>query len=71
MAIGDSGGRSAGNRTGDGARRRSTPRERAQIDPPWDEPSRGEKWFTVAAWLSLIGFWIIGAVLICVWWGLI
>jgi hypothetical protein len=38
--MGDSGGRSAGNRTGDGAKRRATPRERAGIDPPQDELER-------------------------------
>lgn len=38
--MGDSGGRSAGNRTGTGAKRRSTPRERAGIDPPQDELER-------------------------------
>lgn len=37
MPMGDSGGRSAGNRTGEGAKRRNTQRERAGIDPPWDE----------------------------------
>lgn len=37
MMLGDSAGRSARHRTGEGARRRNTPRERAQIDPPWDQ----------------------------------
>jgi len=36
MPMGDSAGRSAGNRTGVNALRRNTPRERAGIDPPWD-----------------------------------
>lgn len=35
--IGQSGGRSRKANIGDGARRRNTPRERQQIDPPWDK----------------------------------
>lgn len=35
--LGESAGRSAGNPTGRGARRKNTPRERSQIDPPFDE----------------------------------
>ena len=35
--MGESAGRSAGNPTGQGARRRNTDRERAQIDAPFDE----------------------------------
>lgn len=78
MPMGDSGGRSAGNRIGEGARRRNTPRERAQIDPPWDEvvpryrlTPRGEKVFAIAAWVSWIAWCLLFAVVICAWWGLI
>lgn len=35
--MGDSAGRSADNPIGQGARRRNTERERAQIDAPFDE----------------------------------
>jgi len=35
--LGRSAGRSAGNRTGEGARRRNTPRERAAVEPPLDQ----------------------------------
>lgn len=61
--MGDSGGRSAGNRTGQGATRRSTPRERAGIDPPQDElepafPAAVRAWrayaITVTALLLLL-----------------
>lgn len=34
MGLGQSGGRSKGNRLGEGAVRRATPRERDGIDPP-------------------------------------
>lgn len=37
--LGSSAGRSAKHRTGEGAIRRNTPRERQDIDPPWaDDP---------------------------------
>lgn len=35
--MGQSGGRSRNAKVGEAARRRNTPRERQQIDPPWDE----------------------------------
>lgn len=51
--MGDSAGRSAGNRMGAGARRRNTPRERALVDPPFEPraaAAAGTKW---AAWAIL------------------
>lgn len=52
--LGASGGRSRANRTGQGARRRATPRERELVDPPWDDPwvvpSRSLK---ALSWLTL------------------
>lgn len=57
MPMGDSGGRSAGNRQGDGAKRRNTPRERADIDPPWDiqpPPTIGERLMLSAVWGALL-----------------
>lgn len=75
MPMGDSGGRSAGNRTGENARRRNTPRERAQIDPPWDEvvpryrlTPRGERLMNWFAWLSFAGMCVLGAIIIVAWW---
>lgn len=38
--MGNSGGRSGGNRVGQGAQRRATERERSYIDPPRDGESR-------------------------------
>lgn len=78
MALGDSAGRSAGNRTGEGARRRNTQRERAHIDPPWDDTvvryqltERGEKLLTVLSWvaitLSLVTFLAILGLWFGVW----
>lgn len=41
--MGDSGGRSRGNRDGQGAVRRNTHRERTDVDPVWgDEPAERE-----------------------------
>ena len=63
--LGDSGGRSAGNRVGEGARRRNTPRERAQIDPSWDhvvprrDPAYTRYFLTATAWTSLVGFMVL------------
>lgn len=80
MPMGDSGGRSAGNRTGEGARRRNTPRERAQIDPPWDEAVPRYKQgqgtevgpiFTIAARVSWIASCVLLAVVLCMWFGVI
>lgn len=80
MAIGNSGGRSAGNRqSGD---RRATQRERQHIDPPghsewtrWsdgqEERIRRDRLMNAIA----LGIWtftcVIFAVLVCAWWGLL
>lgn len=83
--LGESAGRSAGNRTGTGANRRNTPRERAGIDPVFPEPPavrfaeepryrltpRGEKILTVVAWGSWLFFCVLFAVVMCAWWGLL
>jgi len=60
--MGDSAGRSAGHRMGAGAKRRNTPRERADIDPPHmiqpfrPAAARTERW---AAWGILVTFALI------------
>lgn len=65
MGMGQSAGRSEGNRVGEGAIRRNTQRERAAVDPPWDhEPvsvvdewkltPRGERWAQVCAITSMV-----------------
>ena len=41
--MGNSGGRSGGNRVGQGAQRRATQRERSYVDPPRD----GETWESI------------------------
>lgn len=76
MPLGESGGRSAGNRTGEGARRRNTPRERAQIDPPWDQKvprfqltERGERLADFIVWTSWFGFLFIMTLVLGEWWG--
>lgn len=86
MAIGQSGGRSAGNKQS-GARR-ATPRERDAIDPPgrsewekvkiadeyhWEDhlTPRGRRVVGIIAWGSWIMFCVLFAVVICAWWGLI
>lgn len=82
--MGNSGGRSAGNRTGDGARRRNTPRERSYIDPPMDQATeiiyreapadgyrltpRGERAMTAVAVLSSIGMMVLMAFVLYQWW---
>lgn len=79
--LGSSGGRSRGNRLGDGAVRRATPRERAYIDPPghteWEHvrtealTGRGEKVFAAIAFGSWVFFCVLIAVVVCSWWGLL
>lgn len=81
MAMGNSAGRSSGNRTAREARRRATQRERALIDPPMDDPepelprwmltTRGER---LVDWLFFGGFLVfcvLLAVIIAAWWGLL
>jgi hypothetical protein len=63
--MGDSGGRSRGNRTGEGARRRNTQRERALVDPPWDRPLpvgvKAATWLVVLILLgTLVGLMVWG-----------
>lgn len=76
MPMGDSGGRSAGNRMGEGARRRNTPRERAQIDPPWDNvvpryqlTPLGEKVRDVLLLASCAGLVFLMALVLGEWFG--
>lgn len=83
MAVGQSGGRSAGNKqSGD---RRATQRERAAIDPPgrsdWerlkteDEPwvltGRGEKVFAILAAGTWVFFCTFMAIVFAEWWGVL
>lgn len=86
MAIGNSGGRSAGNRqSGD---RRATQRERAAVDPPgrseWEKTKladeyhwedhltpRGRKVLGIIAWGSWVFTCVLLAVVVCAWWGLL
>ena len=55
--LGDSAGRSRGNRLGEGAERRATQRERAGIDPPAFHPEPTEDaspaW-KIANWIVLV-----------------
>lgn len=79
--MGKSAGRSSGNRTGEGARRRNTARERDYIDPPADLvyrldetpryrlTPRGEKVLTLATWLTYVGLIALGIFLLGVWFG--
>lgn len=64
--MGQSGGRSAGHRTGQGAVRRNTHREREYVEPPWEEQpplpiytSRGEKLLALAAYCTLVMIFVI------------
>lgn len=68
MALGDSAGRSAGSRTGEGATRRATPSERAQRVPPRDDMEHvhvPEVEAMDVRWI-LRGLMLIGVVLIVV-----
>lgn len=85
MAIGQSGGRSAGNRTT--GPRRATQRERAAIDPPghsewehvrteeeertWVLTHRGEVVLNMFGLMIWLMFSVVLGVLVCAWWGLI
>lgn len=80
--MGRSAGRSAGNRTGDGAKRRNTQRERDYIDPPfeiqpeqpespWRLTKRGEEFFAMAALAAWVFLSVLMAVVICSWVGLL
>lgn len=68
--MGDSAGRSSGNRTGAGARRRNTQRERALIDPPWAEQainppySRAFRLLCLVAFLAPLGALLTAALLL-------
>lgn len=81
MAMGNSGGRSRGNRTGQGAERRNTPRERAAIDPVFpegppevrfqktDEAHWVDVLFGWVAAVSIIFFGVLGAIILAAWFG--
>lgn len=86
MAIGQSGGRSAGNRQS--GPRRATPRERQHVDPPghsewehvrveaeeWDGyrlTPRGENWLAVISLGCWVAFCVLLSVVVCAWWGLL
>jgi hypothetical protein len=81
MAMGNSGGRSKGNRQGKGAERRNTPRERAAIDPVFPEGppevrfNRQDEapWVdTLMGWLaavSVVFFGVLGAIILAAWFG--
>jgi hypothetical protein len=82
MAMGKSAGRSARNRTGEGAQRRNTPREREFIDPPFPdgppavrfaEPEAVwvDRLFSAVAWVSVIAFGVLGGVILAAWFGVI
>lgn len=77
MPIGTSGGRSAGHPTGEGARRRNTPRERQLIDPPFDRESDTSfrflgrySWEDVIAASSWVIFCVVIGLVLGKWWGL-
>lgn len=82
--MGSSAGRSAQNRTGRGARRRATPRERAAIDPPLDQiylldesegprtyrlTPRGERVVAFANWVMILAFISLFCFVLGVWFG--
>lgn len=83
--LGESGGRSAKNRTGQGADRRNTQRERADIDPVREAPEIGlvrkeppilpDGWVdTLMGWvavISLIAFGVLGGIILAAWFGVI
>ena len=75
--IGDSGGRSRGNRQGEGASRKNTPRERSYIDPVRDEwepvrlTRRAEKMANAFAMLCMVLFGCFTAILLANWFGII
>ena len=76
--MGKSAGRSSGNRVGEGAERRNTPREREKVDAvrePEFKPvvltRRGEALANALAMLSLVFLSALGAIIIAAWWGLI
>lgn len=82
--LGKSGGRSAGNRLGEGAARRSTPRERDGIDAPGQGPEdtrpsqepwiwtpRGERFLNVLAFGSFLMLCFLTSIAIAVWLGLL
>ena len=80
MPLGSSAGRSSGNRLGEGAVRRATPRERAGIDNPRDpEPTtprwvltpRGERAADVAIFLGALVLCGFASVVIAHWFGFI
>lgn len=76
--MGDSGGRSSGNRKAPGAPRRATPRERAGIDSPLDQlvpvrdPRRNNVGpiLTALAWGSWVFFCVLFALVLFRWLGL-
>lgn len=77
--MGQSAGRSSGNREGRGARRRNTPRERALIDPPWDkdhvvprylvedQAPTEPKWFVWLSYASMVGFVVLLVFVLGLW----
>ena len=81
MGLGDSGGRSAGNRQGEGARRRFTDRERSKEVPSYiidrmnsKEPAygyqltpRGEQLLIFISILSMIGLVLMAAFILYAW----
>lgn len=83
--LGKSGGRSAGNRTGEGAVRRATPRERDGIDAPgreaprrtqedsapWIWTPRGERFLSFVAFASLLIFCGLTSIAIAEWLGIL
>lgn len=76
--LGTSGGRSANNRTGEGATRRNTPRERTGEEPPWDQmvpryrlTPRGELLANILSYLLLIGLGAFGGLIFAAWFGLL
>lgn len=79
MALGSSAGRSSRNRTGEGASRRATQRERDGVDAPRDEepplgwvPSaRTQKLGDLLAWTVWAVFCVVFALVICAWFGLL
>ena len=76
--MGNSAGRSKANRTAENATRRGTPRERAQVDPPFPHEEQGSRWtlterghsvVNALAWALWLGTCVFLAVLVAAWWG--
>jgi hypothetical protein len=84
MVMGSSAGRSQGNRTGEGAERRNTQREREDVDPVFPEGNFKAKFsvekdfhpfvdtfVTAFCWASIIVMGVLGGITLASWFGVI